>query len=322
MAIKDSDRDVILQAKTPIDRDIIIQGITSKSTTSYMILRGGEAKSFSRDGILEGKNFFGRDAILDTKPQNELNILIQAEDPPEIYVRLGFSQDEMDSFSISSAGDPVNEITINYAWDFVSDKARQSITKHNPVSKLLYGVNKETLDLKMLHGTRQAEKIADAVLKTSSIPPVKVSFIHNLRSIRLEVGDLVTITHPAGLGESGYVNATAVITKKNYNGVLINYEARMKALTDFYKSELMTLSQVSTAGKEGITVTYAHGVATITIYADVQGYPPVEGAEITISGVRKVSDKKGQVRFNLVPGTYTATIQASGYEDNEVKFTV
>jgi len=322
MAIKDIDRDAILAAKIPIDRDMIIRGITSKSTMSYMLLRGKEAKSVLRDGILSGKNFFSRDVILNTRPQNELTMIIQAEDPPGLDVSAEFTADTITGFTMAPAGNPVNEITINYAWDFVSDKARRSITKHNPVSKLLYGTNKKILNLQMIHGTRQAEKIADAVLKTSSIPPVKASFTHNLRSFHLEVGDLITITHPAGIGENGFLNSMAMTTKKNYNGPAINYEVIMKASTDFYYSELMTLSQASEAGKEGITVTYDHGVATITIYADVQGYPPVEGAEITISGVRKVSDKNGQVRFNLDPGTYTANIKASGYDDGEVTFTV
>ena len=113
-----------------------------------------------------------------------------------------------------------------------------------------------------------------------------------------------------------------MISKKNYNGTKINYAANMLPSGDFYRSELVTLSRVSEAGREGITVTYERGVATITRSADVQGYPPVEGAEITISGVRKVSDTRGQVRFNLEPGTYTAAIKASGYDNNEVTFTV
>ncbi|NOZ68035.1 MAG: carboxypeptidase regulatory-like domain-containing protein [Deferribacteres bacterium] len=334
MAVRDIDRDIILDAhpgretdfilgaKTYLDRGIVLQGTTSRQFSRYAVLAGSQLKNSDADIIIAGKNFFERDYILYTKSQNEIDIVLNADDPPEIYVRYSFREDEMEDFLLSPAGRPTNEITINYAYDFVSGKARQSITKHNPVSKILYGQNRKTLNLRMIHGTRQAEKIADAILKTSSIPPVKVSFIHDLRSFHLEVGDLVTITHRAGMGDDGYKSVIAMITKKRFSGTGISYEAIIKPQGLFYKSELMTLSHVSEAGREGVTVTYEHGVATITIYADVQGYPPVEGAEITISGVTKISDKNGQVRFKLEPGTYTASIKASGYDDSEVTFTV
>jgi hypothetical protein len=89
-----------------------------------------------------------------------------------------------------------------------------------------------------------------------------------------------------------------------------------------YASELLSLTQVARSGSAGVTIAYDRGVATITIYADVQGSPPVEGAEVTISGIKQITNKKGQVRFNLLPGKYTAYVSASGYEDAEIVFSV
>lgn len=240
---------------------------------------------------------------------------------PDI-IAFDFKEEELTDFSLTS-GDLVNEITIKYAWNHAEGKFTSSLTKHNPLSKLLYGEAKKTLELRMIRGTRQADRIADAVLMTSSVPQLVASFVHDLRSFHVEVGDLVTITHPAGVGENGFSAANALITKKQRRGIAINYEAVMKGINTLYTSELLTISQTAQPGRAGISIIdEGGGVKCITIYADVEGSPPVEGAEVTISGVKKVTDIRGQVRFNLEPGTYTAYISASGYEDGEITFRV
>ena len=178
----------------------------------------------------------------------------------------------------------------------------------------------------MIQGARQAEKIADAVLFTSSIPESVASFTHDLRSIYVEVGDNVTLSHPAGLSENGYQDAAAFVSKKRLNGITINYEVIMKAIGDLYWSELLSLSQIAGTGESGINIQYENGVATFTITAILGGGrigPPIEGAEMVINGVRKITDHNGQVRFPLEKGVkYTAYLSASGYEDAQYTFTV
>lgn len=232
-----------------------------------------------------------------------------------------FKEEDISDFQITS-GPVINEITLRYAYDSADNKYMAALTKRNPLSQILYDRAAASLDMAMIQHTRQAELTADAILKTSSLPEIRISFGHDTRSILTEVGDEIKITHRAGLGPDGYVEAPAIVSKKSVQGIAIKYEAIMKPTGDLYQSELVTLSQTSTTQQEGFSVSYANGVATITIYADVAGNPPIDGAEITINGVKKISDKKGQVRFNLLPGRYTAYISASGYEDHQVTFSV
>jgi hypothetical protein len=230
-----------------------------------------------------------------------------------------FLEADMTDFEITS--EPlINEVTINYSYDFADTKYRSSITKHNPLSKLIYGDAKKPFDLQMLQTTRQVDRVADALLASFSIPQIIATFKHNFKSLHIEVGDPVTITHKAGLAENGYAAVAGVVIKKDF--INSAYAVMIAQSAALYASELLSLTQVATSGAESITITYDKGVATITIYADVQGSPPVEGAEVTIGGVKKLTDKKGQARFNLTPGKYTAHISASGYEDAEIVFSV
>jgi hypothetical protein len=228
-------------------------------------------------------------------------------------------KDELLNFTITS--EPlVNEITINFSYDFAGDSFRSSLTKHNPLSKLLYGDAKETLELQMLQSTRQADRVADARLMSFSIPQIIVSFTHNFRSIHIEVGDVVSVTHKAGLASAGYIAALGLVTKKGF--IDNSYSVLMAQTNTLYVSELLSLTQVGTSGAESITITYEKGVATITIYAEIEGKPPVQGAEVTINGVKKITDNKGQARFNLISGRYTADITASGYKNAQITFSV
>jgi hypothetical protein len=321
MAVKTNDIDFLLKGKTQDEQDFILQGISHLGNTQNFILPGVVGIDDDLDFILAGKPYDEQAFILQSRNQDELGFILNAISPVESLIRFHFKEDEIDDFQITS-GLLVNEITINYAYDFVDDKPSAAITKHNPLSKLLYGDAKKSFDLRMIQRTRQAEKITDAVLMTSSIPGIICSFRHNLRSLHLEVGDIVCLTHQAGLGENGYERALGMISKKRLIGIEIEYGVIMKASGRLYMSELVTLTQTASAGAAGITITYESGVATITIYADIQGSPKIEGAEVTISGIRKITDIKGQVRFPLGKGTYTAKITASGYEDAEITFTV
>jgi hypothetical protein len=235
--------------------------------------------------------------------------------------RYDFTEDEILGLEMTS-GAMVNEVTILFAYDYSAGNFTAALTKRNPASQLIYGVFADTVECRMIQPTRQAETIADAILKTSSQPPVTAVFIHaNLRSLLLEVGDAVTLTHRAGIGSSGYQAAPGTVSKKVI-GKQLSYEVAMSPAAGLYASELVTLSRAGTVGNEGVTVSYANGVATLTIYASVDGSPPIEGAEVTINAVKQITDKKGQVRFNLQPGRYTAQISASGYEDAQITFNV
>lgn len=235
-------------------------------------------------------------------------------------VRYHFIEGNISRPTVTSEG-LLNDVTINYAYDFAAGKHQAAIRKHNPLSKLVYGESAQIYDMQMVQSTRQAEKLADALLMTYSNPQLIVSIRHNYRSVYIEEGDLVQISHSYGIGENGFDAARALVVQKEV-GDDIGYTLALEGSGALYQSDLVQLTQVSRSGGAGITVTYDQGVATITIYADVAGSPPVEGAEVTISGVKKVTDSRGQVRFNLLPGTYTAYITASGYKDAEINFSV
>ncbi len=328
MALKDNDLglilrsdgynelDLILLGRTTDEQNIVLQGIGHPGNEFSLIMVGITGVEDELPLILTGKRYNEMAILAGSKSSDECGLLLNAVDPTK-----GYQFTDITDFSLTS-GAIINEITINYAYDQVDGKPTAAITKHNPLSKLLYGTARQTLDLKMIQGSRQAEKIADAILFTSSIPESIASFTHDMRSIHIEVGDDVTISHPAGLGANGYQEASAFVSKKRLKGITINYEVIMKAVGDLYLPELLSLSQVAGTGESGINIQYENGVATITIYAKVQGSPPVEGAEVTISSIRKITDKKGQVRFNLLPGRYTAYIEASGYEDADITFSV
>jgi len=232
-------------------------------------------------------------------------------------VRYHFMEDEISEFSMYS-GDFCNEVTLNYAYDYEDGQYKSSITKHNPISKLLYGDAKKTLDLQMIQMTRQAEKVADMILRVSSTPELRVTILHDIRSLLVEVGDTVRLQHRAAIGK----DITALVTKKTLQKEKIRYELSVTPSHSLFISELIMLTQTTSTGTRGVSITYDKGVATITVYADVAGYPPIEGAEVTIQGNKKITDKLGQVRFNLLSGTYTAYLTASGYEATEITFTV
>lgn len=236
--------------------------------------------------------------------------------------RYDFTAADIAAPEITSA-ELLNEITVQYGYNWDSGKYTQSITKYNPLSKILYGTEAKSIPLPYVQSARQAEAYCDAFLRTYSVPQLSVTFSHDLRSILLEVGDRITLTDPHGIGENGFEAASGTIASQDVDTGSIGYTVMMDpAVDNLYQTELVNLSSVTGAGQGGVNVSYENGVATITIYADIQGAPPVEGANITISGIRKVSDKKGQVRFNLSPGIYTAYIQASGYDDASITFTV
>lgn len=321
MALKAFESDFIASGKTGLDSDFITQGRIHRSRDSVFILRGRAGASKDGSFVTKGKTGLDSGFVLDTKKQSELAFILNAINLPESLVAYSFTQDEIEDLEMS-AGEIVNEITLNFAWDFVEDKAKGSITKHNPLSKLLYGDAPKTVDLRLIQNARQVDIIADAFLKTGAIPPVNVAFRHSMKSFPVEVGDIVGLSHEAGIGENGFMRRPGLVTKKTMGRVSIAYEVLLKAEGNLFRSELLTLTQVSGTGQQSFNVTYENGVATITVYADVQGSPPVEGAEVTINGVKKITDKKGQVRFPLAPGRYVARIEASGYELAEIAFSV
>jgi hypothetical protein len=321
MATKTNDLDVILVGKTGDDQNAILQAKASVPDDLLVVLKAQESNNNLLDVILEGKKPDDLQVILSTRTDEDLSVILNAIDPPDLSSTFNFMQSEISNFKITS-GNLINEIEIRYGFDHADGKYKYAITKHNPLSKVIYRESKAILELIMVQSTRVAEKVADGVLRTSSIPEVICSYDHDLRSVFIEVGDIASITHQAGLGAGGYVDKLGTITKKIINDPVINYILTILSDPKLYKSILKELSKVASAEEAGITITYAEGVATITVYADVEGNPPVEGAEVTINQVRKITDSKGQVRFNLEQGTYTAYITASGYEDAQITFTV
>ncbi len=182
MAIKNNDIDFILAGKKGDELDFILQGVSTLSKDLNFILRGTEHVSSDLNFTLQGKRFDELDFILGTKSQDELLFILNGIDPPDIFSVYDFIEGEMPDFRITS-GKLINEISIKYAYDYAEQKFKAAITKHNPLSKLLYQDAPASMELRMIQKTRQAERIADAVLLTSSIPEIICSFKHNVRSI-------------------------------------------------------------------------------------------------------------------------------------------
>jgi hypothetical protein len=157
-----------------------------------------------------GQNLHAHWLLSDGKSVMRLRDILSGETS-----KYNFKEEEIADFEISS--EPLlNEITINYGYDFLNQHYQSSLTKHNPLSKRIYDDAKDTYDLKMIQTARQAERVADAVLKTYSIPQIICSFKHNARSIHIEPGDIVTITHRAGLGDIGYNEDRGLVIKKSH----------------------------------------------------------------------------------------------------------
>jgi hypothetical protein len=230
-----------------------------------------------------------------------------------------FTEAEITGLRMTSE-DLINEITLNFNYDPAQGKYLSSITKHNPVSKRVNEAVRESYDCPMLYATRQAERTIDSMLKSYAFPSIISSFRHNIKSVRVEVGDPCTITHAAGIGANGFAASPAMVISKD--AITHEYSIMIDKDATLYDTELLNLTSVAAGGASGVSVIYANGVATLTIYADVQGNPPIQGAEVTINGVKKITDTKGQARFNLNPGRYSAVIEASGYENAEITFTV
>jgi hypothetical protein len=235
-------------------------------------------------------------------------------------IRYHFNEQDIEDFKMTSE-ELINEITVNYAYDHSLRKCRSSITKENPLSKIIYGVTRKNIDLKMIQKTRQAEKIADEMLRTYSIPQIICSFKHNLRSVYVEPGDRISISHAAGIGSSGFVEATGIVTARTIDNISISYTVAMDWVSSLYTSILVSLTQTAGAGKLGIRFQYRNGTLIISVYFDIQGYPPVMGAKITINDKPKTTGVSGDVTFELSNGTYRAIVEASGYDKQEIIFT-
>lgn len=241
--------------------------------------------------------------------------------PSDAPVRYRFEDDGSDSMELEiTSEDIVNEVTVNFAYDPAAGRYRSSITKHNPESKLLYGEFSKTIDLSMVQRTRQAEKIADAFLKTYSVPQIISSLKHDLRSLYVEAGDRVSITHAEGVGENGFVAAEGIVTKRTLAGSETGYTVAMENTAS--TSELVALTQTAGGGRLGAKISYSSGVLTILVYDDLQGYPPIQGAAVTISGIKKMTGRSGEAYFEIPQGTYKALISATGHADEEMIFSI
>jgi hypothetical protein len=261
-------------------------------------------------------------------------------------VRYKFKDDGTDKMGLSiTSEDIVNQITINYAYEPETTKYRSSITKHNPRSKGIYGgVFPGVLNLKGIQSTRQADGIADAYLRTHSIPALICSLTDDLRSSLVEAGDRVEITHPDGIGENGFVDAPGVVIQLDEGDADIKYGVAMDTDDDLFVSELVALTETAAAGKLGVDVQYSDGVATLTVlvlpdaekvsgysrestwvnpyYRSTGGNTVLSGVDVTVNGIRRISDAQGQVAFSIGRGTYQAVISAAGYPSQELVFTV
>lgn len=295
--------------------------IASKTTSIAGTLRGFTSGTVGISGVVKGSNNISLDGILLPKEELSIGGILLARD--YINAIYSFIENDISNFHVSSTLSLTNMVTVNYAFNQVTNQYDRAVTRKNPISEYMYGLFPGTVNLQMIHKSRQASIIADAFLQMYAFPTVKVSFEHNLTSLYVQEGDTVLLTHRGGIGEYGFIETPGIVIRKSIRDAIIGYTTVVDvSLRNWHKTELVNTFETYSVTGGAIMVTYENGIATLTVYADIANKPPIEGASISIDGVIKLTDLKGQAKFYLERGTYTAYITASGYENAEVTFTV
>lgn len=313
--------DAIVTGMTLNERDAVLYGTGQTSSERWFVVGGHYEKSITRDAVLSGKTGIDRYGVLTGKPCTERSAVLQGQSP--VLATYRFLQSDTSKFQATVTGDITNRLTVQYAYDWAHSRYLRSITKRNPYSEAEYGIYEGTVQLPYITQSRQADIMCSAMLRMKSLPQQKISFEHDLRSVFIQEGDVVYLNHTAGIADAGFIDAPATITRKAIRDAVISYTAIADIFNEsLYQSEFVSQFALTEAYGGAVSVTYDRGIATLTIYADIDGRPPVQGANVSIGGVLKATNEKGQVRFSLQPGTYTAYIEASGYEDLQVSFSV
>jgi len=331
--VKTTDRDLILEGFTNSERDLIIKGTTHDERETAVIIRGKAGSNTSRDFILDGTDLLERSGITEGRPLIEAEAIIRGELPVDTRVAYRFKEKELDGFTITGTlSEIVNTLTVLFGYNHYLGRYTRAITKKNPASEAMYGASQKTIELPMVQDPLTAGRIASDSLKAMSWPSLRASFSHDLRSAFLETGDIATLTHSAGIGMSGWVDREARIIRKVISLPRINYTVQIPLYDQAddssfsrieFVSQVETIYAITEGGLSiggGITISYEEGIATFTVYADVSGSPPIEGARLEINGVVKFTDQNGQARFLLDPGTYTAYVSAAGYQSAQFSF--
>ena len=318
------DQEIVTIGKTADEQNIVIQGVENLVDQQNFVIFSAETLNDDQNIVTIGKTADDQNLVVLGKSVNQQNFIVFSE---ELFRPVyNFVENEIGSFK-SYCKLPINEVTIRYAYDFVDSKFRASLTKHNPISKELYldsPTTKRIFEMYDIQDQFTANKIADMILKGMSIPEVYAEFVHNLLSFYVEENDPVTITHLAGFGPEGFVNAPAFVVSRNRSDITINYKVVLKPLKpELYVSTLLRLTIAQGVGRSGgITLDYNAGVLTVTVYALVEGSPSLEGAKVIINGEVQFTNTNGQAYFNLSPGTYKAYLTKSGYVENSIVFTL
>jgi len=251
-------------------------------------------------------------------------ILGVGEIPKTVKSVYSFTEDEISNFIITSRlDDLVNEISVLYAYNWAENKFTKSITKKETSSQLLYGTRKPSpIERKFLQNTYQANTHIDSILRTNSFPVYEATFTHTMKSFYVEVGDIIDITHSAGIGSNGWNRQICDVVEKSMStqgeiSYKVVSEQSVKAVP-----VLLKLSETPEATKESIGLFYEDGLATLTIVSDTDPPKSIKGITVRIGSVTQATNDEGQVRFRLSTGKHKAYLSGQGYENVEYEFFV
>jgi len=109
--------------------------------------------------------------------------------------------------------DLANEITLHYGYDTRKGKFRSSSPNTIPSARCFTALGGKEIGLKLVQGTRHAEKVAMRFCGHFLSLSLRASFRHpGSGSIYLDPGDRVSLTDMYGIGDEGFDKATGEIS--------------------------------------------------------------------------------------------------------------
>jgi len=216
-----------------------------------------------------------------------------------------------------------NTATLYYGYDHVSGKHLKTLRLRHKASCNLFGIEVERVFASYGIGSDVAADFhLKDLLKNHAVPNYYVSFLYSGDIDDVVIGkrfriDASNVPSPNGDWED--VVCTSVSTTRR--GGFVGVKALSQGPWDLV-DQIITLSTSSSKSGEGAVLTTNNGDTVLTIREAGAGSPTLPDVRVEINGIVKYTDSQGQVSFTLDPGTYTVTIQGTGYVATSYQITV
>jgi hypothetical protein len=207
-----------------------------------------------------------------------------------------------------------NIATLYYGYDHVSGKHLKTLRLQHKASGSLFGIEVERVFSSFGIGSDSVANfyLKDA-LKSHATPNYHISFLYSGDVEDVTIGKKFRLdaSHvPSPDGDWNEVICTSVSTSRRGGFVAV------KALTKGPWSlvdQIITLSASSSKPGEGAVLSSEGSDTVLTIRESGPASPALPDMRVEINGIVKYTNSQGQVSFTLDPGTYTVTIQGTGY---------